>query len=214
MPAIHVIVSFDKLKDNDLGILATAVSTGFYGNAAFPSLPGTLPTKTVLDAANSAFTLSIAAAKAGGPAQTADKNNKRAALIALLRQLADYVQANCNNDPAAVLSAGFKVAATSHAPAPALSSVPVIRSITNGTTGQLIIHIAPVANNHGFGVRLTPLGPGGVPGPAVDGGHFTDSRSMVVDNLIPGTLYDVEVCTHLSGNRTTGWSAAVQHRCL
>jgi hypothetical protein len=37
---------------------------------------------------------------------------------------------------------------------------------------------------------------------------------MVVSNPTPGTLYDVEVCAHLGGNRTTGWSDAVQHRCL
>jgi hypothetical protein len=214
MPTIHVIVGYDNLTDNNLGNLATAVSTGFYGNAAFPSPPVTVPTKAVLDAANSAFGLAIAAANAGGPAQTADKNNKRAALTALLRELAAYVQANCNNDPAAVLSTGFQVAKTGHAPAPALQSVPVIRSITNGTTGQLIIHMPAVPNSHGYDVRCTPVGPGGATGPAVPGGHFTDSRSMTVTGLTPGTLYDVQVCAHLGGNRTTGWSDAVQHMSL
>ncbi len=214
MPAIHVIVGFDNFTDNNIFNLATAVSAGFYGSAAFPNPPATLPSKPVFDAANSAFGLSIAAAKAGGPAATADKDNKRAALIALLRQLAAYVQANCNNDPAVVLSTGFKVGKTTRTPASELESVPHIRSITNGATGQFIIHIDPVPNNHGFDVRLAPVGPGGVLGPYQSGGHFTDSRSMVVSNLIPGTLYSVEVCAHLGGNRTTGWSDGMQHMSL
>jgi hypothetical protein len=212
MPTLHVIVSFDKLSDANLILLATAVSADFYGNAAFPSLPATLPTKAVLDAANAAF--GLATANPGGPAQTADKKNKRDALIALLRQLAAYVQANCNNDDATALSTGFQTAKPSHAPAPALASVPVIRKITNGATGQLIIKADPVDNSYGYKARYATV-TGGTIGPWVDYiGNLTDSRAMILGGLTPATVYSIEICANLGGSRTSDWSVAMQHMCM
>jgi len=212
MPHLHVITGFGSMSDHAIETLASGVSTGLYGNSAYPTPP---VTKAVLDADNAAFGLAIAAAKAGGPTATADKNNKRTTLTGLLHQLATYVQANQGDNLATLLSSGFQAASTGHVPAPVLPSIPVIHSVTNGAAGQLIAHLEhPVPNNYGYDVRYAAVGAGGVLGAYQSAGHFTDSRSMPVNGLTPGTLYSIQACTHLSGNRTSDWSVAVQHMCM
>jgi len=68
-----------------------------YNNKNFTALPVDLP---MLQAALSDFTASIAAAVQGGSQATNEKNKKKHELVALLRKLGLYVQANSNEDPA------------------------------------------------------------------------------------------------------------------
>jgi hypothetical protein len=211
MPHLRVSLAFAEASDNSLLNTANAVSTNLYGNAAYPTPP---VTKVALDAEITAFTAAIAAMEQGGTSATAAKNTVREALIAMLRLLASYVQDNCNNDLGTLLSSGFQAASTNHAPTPSLVSVPVINRITNGTTGQLILRITAIPNSHGYNVRYATIGTGGAQGPWVDGGHFTDSRAMIVNGLTAGTMYAFQVCAHLGGSRTTGWSDAVQHMSM
>ncbi len=49
----------------------------------------------------------MAAQVQGGTAATAVKNNKREAVVTLLRELTHYVHDNCGNDPAVLLSRVF-----------------------------------------------------------------------------------------------------------
>ena len=87
MLQLRVLLGFATASDHSLEETATSVLSKLYGNAASPNPPVTL---VVLQAALTAFSLSIAAAQHGGPVETADKNNKREILIGLLCQLAGY----------------------------------------------------------------------------------------------------------------------------
>ena len=188
MSQLRVLLGFTNAPDHILEETTGAVIQHLYGNVAFPSPP--VPTAT-LQSALTAFTASIAAQAAGGPPTTANKNNKRDALIALLRQLAGYVQQNCNNNMAMLLSSGFDAVSTNRAqsdlPAPA------IRAIDNGMSGQILVRVTPVANAKAYEVRFALIAPGGAPGPWQNGGLFTNSRSMPINNLTPGTNYNFQV---------------------
>jgi len=68
-----------------------------------------------MQTARNDFTAKIAAAHSGGPSDTAAKNNSRQALLGMLRQTAGYVQLNCSNDMALLLSSGFQAMSTNRA---------------------------------------------------------------------------------------------------
>ena len=82
------------------------------------------------------MTGAMAAQVHGGRAATAEKNKKRVALIGILRTLARYVEANCGNDVATLLSSGFSVAPGRGASSPL--EKPTKLTVKNGYSGQLI----------------------------------------------------------------------------
>ena len=94
------------MSDPQLAISTATVINEMTGNDKFPNPDPDIKTlQTALDALNAA----MAAQVQGGTAATAKKHGERATVIALLEKEARYVQNNCNNDPAVVLSAGFQV---------------------------------------------------------------------------------------------------------
>ena len=101
---LRVSLGFAKLPDMELDNFTQGAISGLSGNPTYPSPPVAVST---LQTARTDFTAKIAAAHSGGPPDTAAKNNSRQALLGMLRQTAGYVQLNCNNDMALLLSSGF-----------------------------------------------------------------------------------------------------------
>jgi len=179
------------------------------GNTVFPSPPVDLKAaQAAVDELNAA----IAAQPNGGPAATAHKINKRTELIAILAKLAHYVQDNCARDPAAVLNAGFMVAAGGRASSPL--DKPSIASIDFGLSSQLIVKVNPVARAKCYEVRTAAIGPGGAPSPWQTAGLFTNSRAMTVHGLTPGTAYAFQVRAIGGSSGATDWSDPVSHVCV
>src|SRR5262245_19373273 len=102
---LRVVVGFNRFSDALLDTLAGNVVVRIPGNKNFPNPPVDPAT---LQAAADDFHTSISSSAAGGVHATADKNKKRDTLIALLRKVALYVEANSNGDPEIILSAGFE----------------------------------------------------------------------------------------------------------
>ena len=92
-----------------------------------------------------------------------------------------------SNNPAVVLSSGFQVAGTNRAKSPL--SKPVIISIDAGKSTELVLKLSPVSNARIFDVEFAPVGANNTPGDWKDAGLFTNSRSITVGNLVPGTTY-------------------------
>jgi len=65
------------------------------------------------------------------------KKNKRDAVIDLLVKLAHYVQDNCGQNPAALLSSGFQLATNNRAKSPVGKAAIVSRS-RNRKSGELV----------------------------------------------------------------------------
>ena len=118
-----------------------SVKNAMTGSAAYSTPPVTL---AVLETARADFEQKIADAAVGGPPDTAVKNDSRQTLLASLRQLASYVQINCNNDMATLLSSGFQPMSTNRAQTPLEQPQSLV--IKNGTTGQLVASVDPVKN--------------------------------------------------------------------
>ena len=217
MPQLRVQLGFTNATDQSLLDTTEAVLTNLYGNPAYDNsgaTPALIPPATgaALTAARDAFLLAIGAQAQGGTAATADKANKRDTLVALLRQLAAYVQKNCGNNLATLLSSGFDAVSTNRASVPL--EKPLIREILNGNSGQLILRVKPVKNARAYEVRYAALGAGGAPGPWQSGALFTNSRSMPINGLTPGTNYQFEVRAVGGSTGYSDWSDSRNHRSL
>ena len=209
MSQLRVLLGFAKAADHSIEETTGAILDNLYGNPVYPTPP---VLQAALQTALTAFTVAIAAQAQGGTAATAEKDNKREELIALLRQLAGYVQEQCDNDLAKLLSSGFEAVSTNRASTPLVKAI--IKSLNNGNSGQLIASVAPVANAKVYEVRYAVAPAGAAPGPWMTGGLFTNSRSMPLNGLTPGTNSMVEVRA-IGGSTGSGdWSDPVSHMSL
>jgi len=191
-----------------LAATAATIITGLTGNAAFPSPPVDL--KTVQAALNDLNSAMVAQAH-GGPAATAEKHDKQDALIALLRQLKHYVEDHCGNDVAVVLSSGFQPALTTRTRAPLVN--PEILAVDLGSSGELVLKVTPIARAKCYEVRLTAAGAGNVQGSWQTAGLFTNSRSITVGHLTPGTTYTFQVRAVGGSTGYSEWSNQVSRMC-
>ena len=206
----RVLTSFTKAPDLSLKVVANVVLTGLTGNPAFPNPTVPLP---ALQAAIDAYSDALVAQEQGGTIATAAKKNKREALVKLLRQLASYVEDNCNGSLTALLSSGFTAASTSHVQAHL--AAPSILRLLNGNTGQLLVKLRkPIANAKCYELRYAAVNADGSNGPWQNGGLNSNSRALALNNLTPGTSYIVQIRAIGGSTGYSDWSNATSHMSL
>ena len=201
----------DKLKTQSAEQLITtagAVITGLTNNPALPA--PTVDLKTV-QAAIDGLNAALAAQAHGGSAATAEKNNKQEELIVLLRKLKHYVEDNCGNDLAVLLSSGFQAASTTRNRSPLAS--PAILSVDFGNSTELVLKVTPISHARCYEVRSAAVGTGNAPGPWQTAGLFTSSRSITVADLVPGTTYVFQVRAVGGSTGSSDWSNPVSRMC-
>ena len=210
MPHIRVLLGFTNAPDHTVEETAGAVISNLFTNPAFPAAPpiGIITLQGLL----ADFTTAINAQAQGGTAATAAKEEKRAALIAALRQLASYVQDKCGNSVANLLSSGFEAVTTSHAASPLPQ--PQILKMEHGQSGQLFVRVRPVPNAKCYEVRYATLYAGGTPSPWQNGGLFTNSRAIPLDGLTPGTSYTAQVRAVGGSTGYSDWSDPSSHMSM
>ena len=199
---------FSRQSAEQLVTMAGAVITGLTNNPAFPT--PTVDLKAVQGAAED-LKAALSAQAHGGMAATAEKNNKREILITLLRKLKHYVEDNCNNDLAVLLSSGFQAAATSRTRSPLAN--PAILGIDFGNSTELVLKVTPIALAKCYEVRSAAVGAGGVPGGWQTAGLFTNSKSMTIAGLLPGTTYVFQVRAVGGSTGYSDWSHPVSRMC-
>jgi len=202
------LLDFSHGPDHQLEEVTGAVIVNLNGNKNFPHPPIDPPT---LQTALNEFSASIPAAAQGGHHATAVKAKKRHTLVNLLRQDALYVQANCNDDLETLLSSGFLAANTSRTQSP--MPKPDAVSLGPGNSGQLIAKLKKkIRNAKSYEVHYAPIGAGGAAGAEKILSGLTNSRSMPINGLTPGTTYTVQV--RAVGTTGSGdWSNPVSHMC-
>jgi hypothetical protein len=203
MAIYHINLGFAQLADAELDEFCASIVAGLTGNAAFPAPAVSLAD---LSAAQAAFEDAMAAMAQGGTQATATKNNARAALVALLRQEANYVQLTGNNDLPTLLSSGFAVNSTSKTQTPL--DTPAIVGLDNGMSTQLLARVLGVDNARAYEAQVKN---GGGWTPA---GIFTSSRRMVIANLTPGNVYSVQVRAVGGSTGYSDWSDPVSHMVM
>jgi hypothetical protein len=174
-------------SDNDAQLITNTsnITTALTGNASYPTPAPTLAAVTI---AKNGFVTAVANAADGGLALTAIKNDKRVALVALLRQLASYVQVTCNGDMAVLLTSGFPLQKPSRTPIGVLQP-PASLTVTLGArTGELVAAAAPVNGAAIYNWRVTTAA---APNAVVQTDQTTAARTTF-DNLTPGVVYNVQ----------------------
>ena len=186
--------------------ICEGIIKGLTDNPAFPNPPVDLKT---LQAAVDGLSAALAAQVHGGMAATAEKKNRQADLILIMRKLKHYVEDNCGNDIAVLLSSGFQSAASTRHRAPIAN--PSILGIDRGNSDELMLKVTPIARAKCYEVRSAVVSSDSVPGLWQPAGLFTSSR-ITIGNLVPTTTYVFQVrAVGAAGN--TEWSNPVSRMC-
>jgi hypothetical protein len=201
---IRVSRDFMKAAANDLANTADDVVDGLTGNPAFPTPPVTPAALTTL---NTALRTAITAADAGGPQQTAAKNKAYNAVTDVLRKNANYVEIQSNNDLETLLSSGYDVVSTNRAQAPL--DQPLVLSIENLATTQLLLRLQTVLNAKSYQVQISTS----ASGPWQEAGIYTAARRIVLMGLTPGTIYFVRARAIGGSTGYSEWSVPVSLMC-
>jgi hypothetical protein len=204
MPVLHVSLGFAKLPDPKLDEFAANVVVKMTGNAAFTT---PLVSLTVLGAAQVTFHNAVLAMKQGGTLASAAKEAARVALLNLLRQQAVYVEGAASGNLAVLLSSGLKQRGSGQTSSPLTK--PLIQAILNGNSTQLILRVQAVRNAKSYEVQVR-IGTGAWQ-PAV---ISPKARSIIVPNLVPGTMYDIQVRAIGGSTNVSDWSDPVSHMCM
>ncbi len=164
-----------------------------------------------MQAAADSLNEALAAQAHGGTAATAEKNNREEALVALLRKVKHYVEDNCGDDPAVLLSSGFQAAADNRNRSPL--ATPSIVNVDLGNSTELVLRVSAIARARCYEVRSAAVGSDSVPGPWQPAGLFTNSRSITIAGLAPGTTYVFLVRAIGGSTGYSDWSNPVSRMC-
>ena len=161
------------------------IITAMTGNAHYPTpAPGLPAVQTALDE----FIVAVNDAADGGVVLTAIKNAKRAALVALLRQLASYIQVTCNGDMTVLLTSGYPIQKPQRTPIGVLPA-PSGLSVTFGPrTGELTASASPMNGAAIYNWRVTT---DAAPNTVVQTAQTT-AASNTFTGLTPGVVYNIE----------------------
>jgi len=210
---ITVKTGFRKLSDSQAIAMTGTVIKGAFVDKAIPAAPPF--DQATLQAAVDDLTGAIAvqAQAGGGTTVTAVKNKKRDALDGLLRKLAHYVQANCNDDVQLVQKSGFQAKTTPVRSQTQLDKATIL-SVDNGHTKELLVTAQKVSRAKLYEVQAAAVAANNTVGTFQTAGVFNKARSMAVTGLMPGTIYAIQVRA-LGGSTGSGdWSDAVTHMCM
>ncbi len=204
----QILLGFNQLTDANLLTTGYAAQKGLLPG---PGAPNPSFTKTPVDPAvlkTELDTLAayMAAAKDGGRKAVALKNSQRKVVVSMLRQLAVYVEANCNGDLATLLSSGFKAKSGLKTATKPLDQ-PGVRKIVQGISGQLLMTILTVAGAWSYELHYAVL-TGTTPGAWTTVTVTSVKVPVSINNLTPGTTYAFQVRA-LGMAGFTDWSDVV-----
>ena len=211
---IRAVMGFNAMIDNKLLVFATGVLKALTGNASYPN-----PTVLLTTFGNdiTAYSNAITAALDGGKNAKTAREKAKKAVVKDLRQLAMYVESNCNDEMAIFTTSGFT--ARAKASPSVLVAVPTFKSLDYGKhPGQILAWIKSVTGAKAYNIRFGPMPPtppaaagstpsstpasagataGAAPGAAPSSWTVLNvaniKKPMPIDNLVSGTLYAFQV---------------------
>lgn len=191
-----------------LRIRADAVYTGLNGNPGLPNPPFPLSDlKTEIGGLRD----SIVQAQDGGKLARAELKQRRQLVVNMLRELAHYVEANCNGDEQLLRSSGFEPAPKARVQTPPLSKR--IRSLRQGEiSGDVLLKLVDDPEAASYKARWTVASAEGEPESWVEI-HVPQTRpATLIRGLKPGVTYLFQACAlHNSG--FTDWSDSATYLC-
>ena len=154
-----------------------------------PNYPTPTPALPAVETAFAAYKVATTDAVQGGLENTAIRDARRAELVALLRQLASYVNGTANGDMPKLLSSGFPVQKQVRTPIGPLLA-PAAPVVTQGAvTGSITVAAPPVygASSYNWSVALDSA-----PEVDVQTAQTTGARATF-SGLTPGKVYLVSL---------------------
>jgi len=205
---IRVLLDLSRMTVADLLARASAVYAGLNGNPAYPHPPVPMP---VFRLAIDDYSAALTAALDGGAKANAQRKAAAETLCRMLRQLAHYVEANCNDDLTTFLSSGFPPATAARTKALPLSES--IRKIAFGpSAGQALVTVVKVPSAVSYELRWAAVGAGGSPGEWTN--HPVPStRPATLSGLTPGTTYAFQARALTRSSGYTAWGESVTRIC-
>ena len=193
----RVALSFARKIDTDLIAFVRNVITLMTGNTNYPT-----PSPALADVTTSVndFETAVHDALDGGKIAIATRNAARQALLALMRQLAAYVQGHCMADLLTLFSSGFE-AVRSPSPVGTLLPPQNPRLGLTDKSGELMFRYDRVNNANNYSIQTAPA----ATGPWEDEGLRTTTR-VVIGGLTPGEILWARVCANGSAGASE-WSA-------
>ncbi|HEY3931655.1 MAG TPA: hypothetical protein VGM58_04730 [Verrucomicrobiae bacterium] len=179
-------ITFLTADSDALLIIDTnTIMTMMTGNASYPApSPMLAPVKAALND----FSTSLANAADGGLTLTSLKNDKRAVLVALLRELANYVQSACNGDLTVLMSSGFPIQKPQRFPIGVLPAPNNLVVTPGALTGELNAAVQPVFGAAIYNWRLAAAS---APDVVLQTAQTT-AASTTFSGLTPGIVYIIQ----------------------
>jgi hypothetical protein len=203
---IRVLLDVTRPSAADFLARSNAVYTGLNLNPAYPRPPVPMTEfRTAIDTYSAALT----AALDGGAKAIAERNAAAQALRQMLRKLAHYVEAACNDDLTTLLSSGFQpVTTTRSRPLPVSDA---IRKIVFAA-GQAQVTLVKTPDAVSYELRWAAIDSGGSRGEWTT--HPVPSTlPFTVAGLIPGTTYLFQARGVTRQNGVTPWSESITRIC-
>ncbi len=186
MSLVKVIVSFSRLRDDDLDTKSQVIINSLTGNTDFPN---PVPTLAEIAASREAYVDALTANETGGKQETLRKNLARKDLEKQLGLLGLYVQANCKENELIALSSGFDIQ-KSRAPIGILAK-PNNFKVENGPlAGSLQASLDKIegAKSYLFEITKTPVTEDSIWRP-----ELSTTKTILIENLVAGTQYAIRV---------------------
>ncbi len=204
---IRVLADFTRMALADVLARANAVYAGLNGNPAYSNPPVPLPEfrKAIDD-----YSAALTAALDGGSKAIAQRNAAGETLRRMLRKLAHYVEAACNDDMTTFTSSGFLPLIRT--PGKRHSVSEAIRKIVAGTvSGELLVGLVKTPGAVSYELRWAPVSAAGSPAEWRNL-PIANTRDTSVAGLTPGTTY-VFQSRALTKSGLTDWSDSVTRTC-
>ena len=196
---IRVALSFATLKNDELNSFLMLLLICLKNNPLFPNLPVKFADLQVLV---TTYQNNLAAAKVGGPKDTAAFSEARDAVIIALRQIAGYIQSLGLTNESDILSSGFDIVIPGSNPQSPLDQ-PVFQ-LDNSVPGQLAVILQAVSNAKAYHVQYCNGS-----GAWIDLGMFPNTRNILVRNTIAGTTYSARVQAIGGSTQYSPWSTVI-----
>ena len=178
-----LLAAFTKVTDSELVVVSQSILVGMTGNPAYPA-----PTPPLADitAARNSFIVAVNAAK-DSRRQLVVRRQRRATLVALLRNLALYVQLACGGDLPTLMSSGY-IAQRQKQPAGPLSAPANLRATRGPNSGQITARCDTLHKARAYEWRYANAA---APTAWVNV-NSTFAASVVIEGLVPTTQYIVQ----------------------
>jgi len=207
--AIKVSLKFATLPKGELGNFGKTILAELYDQSDFANPP---VLAVDLQAGITAYENSIVAAANGGKLERAEMKECRKALLAMLKELAYFVQLKCKDSMVILLSSGFEAQSRNRTPASLAKGMIARIAQTHSTVALVTAKVDRGARS--YEVQAAEIDDDGVLGPYGMPVIRTSSRKIPVEGLTPGKQYVFRVRSIGGKGEISAWSDPVAQRVV